>query len=235
MIRELHGHRGDPRAHELLRGAYEAIYRFEPDFTGFSADLYYADDLGGETGRVTAVSPGDVKVECDLREGGGWARRELSSMLSHRWPNPYEQSDGRHKLRVVREDHPLGALIEVEDRFGSAYRVSAGRISQVRRTVGGRRMEVLVLDCAATAEGRYLPSHSCVSYWESGLGLLLGTDAYTDEYTEVGGLYLPSYRRVVSHSGSGVQVRSLTLGGHELLESGETTIPTAKALRGSRR
>lgn len=222
MILELHGRRGDPRAHELLRGAHEAVYRFEEGFPGFGADLYYADDLGHETGRVTATSPGEVKVECDLRDGRDWARGELSSTLSNRWPAPYEQSDGRHKLKVLREDHPLGALIEVEDLFGSAYRVLGGHVTQVRRNVRGRRMEVLVLDRTVTTDGRNLPSHYCVSYWDSGIGLLLGADVYTDAYTEIGGFYLPSYRRVVSHYGSGTQVRSLTLGGHELLENGKT-------------
>lgn len=217
VVESLAGRRGDSRAHALLRAAHESGYRFEPGFRGFRANLYYTDDLGNETGRATVVSPTKVEVECDLREGRDWARRELASIAGHRWPMPYEQGDGRYRLKLGREDHPLGALIEVGDRYGSAYRVSGGRISYVRRKAGGKRFEISILDRAHTGDGRVLPSQFTVSYWDDGLNLLLGTDTYTDAYAEFGGVYLPTARLIVSAVDGGLRVRSLVLDRHETL------------------
>lgn len=211
---------GDRWAHQMLRSAYEAGYRFDPGFPGFRADLYYTDDAGNEVGCVEAVSPGEVAVECDLREAGEWVRWELASLLWHRWPLPYGEAEGRHRLALDRREHPLGTLIEVRDGSGTAYRVLGGQVSYIRRNHGGLRLEITLHHRETVRDGRTLPVQFAISYWDAGLDLLLRTDSYTDEYAPVGGLYLPVFRRVVSAAREGLSVRQLMLKDHELLGAG---------------
>ncbi len=220
--------KGDPWAHQMLRSSYEAGYRFDPGFPGFRADLYYVDDLGNEVGCVKAVSPGDIEVECDLREAGEWVRRELASLLWHRWPVSYGEADGRHRLTLGRREHPLGTLVEVRDGSGSAYRVLGGQVSYIRRNHGGLRLEITIHRRETVHDGRTLPVQFAISYWDAGLDLLLRTDSYADYYTPVGGFYLPVSRRIVSAAREGLAVRQLMLKDHELLGALPGTGPVGR-------
>ena len=209
----------DAQAHDVLRAAHEAGYRFPIGFGGFVANVRLAYDGSAARGRVEVASPQEIGLEIDAGEAAtAWLRQELASMVGHRWPTPYEESDGRWTLTIEpEEDHPLGALVRVhDDPFGSSYRVREGRIAQVTRQMGPRRFSIIPHDHVITADGRTLPSHFSVLFWDSEQGRLIRSDAYQDRYVAVDGVYLPAGRRVVSAEDGGITVRELKLSDHAL-------------------
>ena len=186
----------DSAAHRMLRRAYEASYRFPEGFGGFSAALYYAWDTESRSGTVEVRSPSDIRITGSVEDADGRLRRELSSIVGHRWPLSYDEADGRHRLSLDPEEHPLGTLVRVEDDgMDSTYRIQGGHIQQIERSVGGKRFSINIQERNHTGDGRALPAHFCTIYWETNgdatAKRLVRTDIYRDKYMPVGGVYLP--------------------------------------------
>lgn len=216
----------DPAAHELLRVAHERGYRFPEGFGGFSATVVLSTDAAMVEGSVAVRAPRDLMLDLDAsEEDAGWVRQEIASIAGHRWPTPYEQSDGRWTLTLGDDaGNPLGQSIKVhDDPFDSGYRVRDGKISQVLRKMGTMRFTITMLDHQPAIDGRLLPSLFTVTFWDTESGRLTRSDAYTDSYVVVDGVTVPSYRRVVTFKDSGQSVRELTLSNHKLLEAVATS------------
>lgn len=212
---------GNPAAHELMRRAYEAAYRFPQGFEGFGASVYYARDLESWAGSVEVSSPSNVRFGDTLGGADGRLGQELASIVGHRWPAPYEEADGRHRLTLDSSEHPLGRLVRVEDDgMDSSYRVQGGHISQVNRSVGGLRFSIHIQERTFTGGGRALPVHFCVVYWDVTEGRVVRTDIYRDGYIPVGGIHLPLSRRITTADDSGITTRQILLRDHELLSEG---------------
>lgn len=217
----------DPAAHRLLRRAYEAGYRFPEGFCGFEAALYYAWDSECRSGTVEVRSPSDIRITGSIDDADGRLRREISSIVAHRWPLSYDVADGRHRLSPLEpEEHPLGTLVRVEDDgMDSTYRIQGGHIQQIERSVGGKRFSINIQERSYTGDGRALPAHFCAVYWENKRDAaekrLTRTDIYRDGYIPVGGVYLPLSRRVVTTDDSGTSIWQILLHDHRLLESSE--------------
>lgn len=231
-LSEKSGRSGDSEAHRLLRRAYEAIYRFPEGFGGFEAALYYAWDTECRAGTVTVRSPSDIRISGSIRDDVDDARlkRELASIVSHRWPLAYEDGDGRHRLSLEPEEHPLGTLVRVaDDGMDSTYRIQGGHIQQIERSVGGGRFSVNIQERKHTTDGRALPAHFCAVHWESpsypapqsGRGCVARTDIYRDGYMPVEGVYLPLSRRVITADETGSSIWQIMLRDHRLLHSAE--------------
>jgi hypothetical protein len=197
---------GDPDV--LLRRAHEAGYRFPPGFTGFSATLRTS---AGDSGRVTVTdrTSVEVSVDGDPSDEVAWARDEIASIVSHRWPTTYDDGDGRWAKRSDGETVTI-----LDDPFDSAYRVRDNHISEVHRTVGDARFVISVSERVRTADGRHLPSHFTVFHWGTATGRLTRADHFVDEYVTVGGVYLPARRQVVSATDAGLVTRVLELSDH---------------------
>lgn len=230
-------------AHRLLRRAYEAIYRFPEGFGGFTATLYYAWDTECRAGTVTVRSSSDIRISGSIRDDATDAqlKRELSSIVSHRWPLSYEDADGRHRLSLEPEEHPLGNLIRVEDDgMDSTYRIQSGQIQQIERSVGERRFSVNIQERKHIPDGRVLPAHFCAVHWEcdgspdstdsiesntvvstEDAGKVnkgvVRTDIYRDGYMPVEGVYLPLSRRVITADETGTSIWQIMLRDHRLL------------------
>lgn len=216
----------DPAAHELLRAAHERGYRFPVGFGGFSADVTLNTDSSTSEGTVAVRAPRDLILDLDVpEEDAGWVRQEIASIAGHRWPTPYEQSDGRWTLTLSEDAaNPLGQSIKVhDDPFDSGYRVRDGKISQVLRKMGTMRFTITMLDHQPAVDGRLLPSLFTVTFWDTETDRLTRSDAYTDSYVVVDGVTVPSYRRVVTFKDSGQSVRELLLSNHKLLEAVATS------------
>lgn len=214
----------DSAAHRMLRRAYEASYRFPEGFGGFTAALYYAWDAECRSGTLEVRSPSDIRITGSVEDADGRLRRELSSIVGHRWPLSYDEADGRHRLSLETEEHPLGTLVRVEDDgMDSAYRIQSGHIQQIERSVGGKRFSINIQERSYTGDGRALPAHFCAVYWKINGGgaqeRLVRTDIYRDKYMPVGGVYLPLNRRVVTAADSGTSIWQVMLRDHRLLES----------------
>ena len=210
----------DPEAHGLLKAAHESGYRFPSEFAGFSSDIEIS--VNGETrrGHVVLRSPRDLDLDIEADEATmGWVRHEIGSMVGHRWPTPYAESDGRWILTLEEEAaHPLGQLIKVhDDPFDSSYRLRDGRITQVNRHMGPTRFSINIHEHALTADGRTLPSAFTVAFWNTEEGRLTRTDAYQDRYVEIGGIQVPEKRRILRAEDSCISVHEMMLSNYTLL------------------
>jgi hypothetical protein len=226
----------DLSAHRLLREAHGGGYRFPGDFGGFTAQIQFTDGGPATVGLVTVRAPRDVTVDVDAPESAdAWIRQELGSMAGHRWPASYEDGDGRYGLTLEDETHPLGPLLRLHgDPYASSYRVKGGRISQVNRRMGPVRFSITIQAHATLADGRVLPSSFMVGYWSVEGERLTRADAYSDDYAEVEGVWLPRSRRVVTADDTGVRVHEVSLHDHRLLAEGTGSVPAEAARRATR-
>lgn len=211
--------RGDPQAHDLLRAAHSRTYHFPSDFRGFRASIRYSGEALDAAGTVVIRGPQAIDLNVPApAEVIAWVRGELASLIGHRWPVPYDESDGRFALSLHDDGHPLGCLIRFDgDPYGSSYRLDGSRITQILRTRGSMRLTITVQEHAVTSDERLLPMHFTVAYWDLAMNRLTRVDTYSDQYAGVDGLYLPTLRRVVTATDSGVETRQLRLSDHRLL------------------
>jgi hypothetical protein len=199
---------GDPDV--LLRRAHDAGYRFPSNFGGFTATIRTS---AGHSGTVTVTGRTEVELAVDGEPSDdlAWARGEIASIVSHRWASGYDEGDGRWSKRTDGE-----TVTMLDDPFDSAYRVRDNHISEVHRTVGDSRFVISVSERLRTADGRHLPVHFTVFFWDTASGRLTRADHFTDAFVLVDGVYLPSRRQVVSASDEGLSTRVLDLTDHEV-------------------
>lgn len=74
---------------------------------------------------------------------------------------------------------------------------SEGKVVDVTRTMGDERFPITVLETTPVGDGKYLPRHFTVTYFDAKPGGVKRTEAFTDSYTKVGEVWLPISRRVV--------------------------------------
>ncbi len=201
---------GDPDV--LLRRAHETGYRFPSTFGGFTATVRTS---AGDTGAVavTGRTTVDLTIDGEPSDDVAWARGEIASIVSHRWASGYDEGDGRWTKRS--DDGETVRMLD--DPFDSAYRLRDNHISEVHRTVGESRFVISVSERVRTADGRYLPVHFTVFFWNTASGRLTRADHFTDAVALVDGVYLPSRRQVVSASDEGLSTRVLDLADHTVL------------------
>ena len=212
---------GDLKAHRLLRRAYGSSYRWPQDFEGFRAAVYYAHDEEHRAGSLEVHTPSDVRFNEALEGADDRLEQELNSIVVHRWHLPYEEADGRYRLTLDTREHPLARLSRVEDdSIDSSYRVQGGHISQITRKARGMRFSLHVQERTFLKDGRALPVHFCVAYWNVSEGRLVRTEIHRDGYLSVKGVHLPLSRRTTTAQDSGVSTRLILLRDHELLTEG---------------
>lgn len=206
---------------EMLAEAHASAYRFPAAFGGFAATVAMTGPGWRAAGSLTARSPSEVEVALDAAEDDerAWAARELTSLVAHRWHQPYDAGDGRYpKETDVGDGHPLGRLVRlVGDPHASSYRVLDGQVSMVERHMGPMRFCIVIHQRMPAPDRTAVPTSFTVAYWNATTGALTRTDAYCDAYTEVDGVLLPAGRRVVTASDDGLVARQLRLSGHSIL------------------
>ncbi len=207
----------DPAAHDVLRGAHDGSYRFPAGFPGFSAEFSVVESgPSGSTstsGKIDVVDAKSVEIAGADGELADFVKKEVASMAGHRWGTPYEQGDGRWTLTIAEDNgDPLGRLIAVhDDPLASTYRVRAGRISQVARSMGPMSFTISMQSHIMTSDGEHLPETFTVTFWDAGTGRMTRSDIYTDRYERVGGVTLPAFRRVLTATDSGIVGREIEL------------------------
>lgn len=208
----------EQEAHRLLRRAHETAYRFPQGFGGFAASVYYAREGESWAGSLDVLSPSEILYGGTLAGADERLCREVGSVVSHRWHRPYEEADGRYRLALDAGEHPLGRLVRVEDGFESSYRVQGGRIQQVNRRMGKMRLSINIQERSFVGDGRALPSHFCVVYWDATEERVVRTDIYRDGYIPVGSMYLPLSRRITTVGASAsTTTRQILLRDHRLI------------------
>jgi len=192
--------KADPVAWNALRDTRETRYYLPANCAGFSADLTINDN-----GQVSqAILNYDVGTGADLRITSGiaeskqpWALEMVLNMIGHRRRPAFEEKDGRFPITFAAEDNsPNGRGVLLNDPARSSYRIRNGRVTEVDRTVGDHHFVISIMEELLAEQGRYLPRHFTVTYFDAQTDDVRRTETFTDEYKLIDGVWLPASRRV---------------------------------------
>jgi hypothetical protein len=206
-----------PDANNLLADAYAARAQWA-NFPGFRAEVEVNLNGTRSTGEVQVPAKGKSEYTGLNAEAQKWAAPTLGMAIGHR-----RGSDPAPACVFADTDttHPLGRLVQLEnDRFQSSYRIHDRQIMVVDRTMGAERFVITMLENIRNEEGKYLPAHYVVNYWNTESKQLTKTEAYTQTWQRVGGLDLPASVRIVTATPGTADVlttKSVTLRKHQLL------------------
>ncbi|MEW6734764.1 MAG: DUF3386 family protein [Acidobacteriota bacterium] len=192
--------KADPEAYALLKTAHDARETWPSDFAGFTAELVFNDNGATTTGTFSYVPQTGVaaRIEGLSDEAQKWLNNQLNSVLSHRRGGDFAKRDGAHPITFAEDDKsPLGRLVQLNDALKSSYRVRDGKVVEVTRTMGDERFTITVLETTPLPNGRYLPRHFTVTYFDAKTGTLKRTETFTDSYTKISEVWYPISRRVV--------------------------------------
>ena len=209
----------DPRARELLEAAFQNTARWQPDFTGFQADVRINVNGKATKGTVTVKGPRDVSVMIGDAELQTWAHNQIAMIAVHRGPRNFQESDGKYALTCGGDDHhPLGQRINIHgDGMGSWYRVKDNRITQINRNMPHAAFTINVEESAVTQDQKNLTTKYTVYYFNPKDRSLQNVESFTDTHVRIGKSDLPATRRIISFENGEVAVRTLTFEHHKML------------------
>jgi hypothetical protein len=208
-------------AETLLQDARARRATFPDDqFHGFTAALTFREGSHTFTGCMSLKTVHDITFDLPgvSHESLEWLRGVLAMNIAHR----LERSGGmpvptNYPVFIAEgQENALGVKIVFEgDPLSSSYRIQDGIITEVCRQMHGSRFTITTLDVVTTEDGRNLPEHYVVTYFDPETGRLSGVAQYTERYKPVGGIYLPTFIRVIETNQEGITtVRAVEL--HDL-------------------
>lgn len=204
-------------ASELLQAARANREVFTTGFPGFRSDLTVYLDGRRYRGTMEYRPPRTVDIDFPDSEVPEWVSDRVRSMVMHRVP-----SDSRSETAAglgEADAHPLGRQVFLGDSYRSMYRIRDDQILVVNRTLGDERVVITVLETVTTESGRYLPKHVAVARYDKETGQARESWAYTSEYHEFEGNYLPRSRAIAKVGQGNTTTVFLEWSGTELLES----------------
>ncbi|MCC6730195.1 MAG: DUF3386 family protein [Chthonomonadales bacterium] len=207
--------RADPAAWDLLRSAHANRYVLPTGFAGLSADVTLRDASGSHAGTLEYTKAGNVRLTMDgvAPEELDWVRSQLSNQLGHRRGGDFAVGDGRYPITFGPDEGAalLGRAVELNDGLRSTYRVRDRVVTEVTRTTGDTRFTITVLETRRLPDGRYLPRHFVVTYFDAGSGALKRVETYRDEFGPLLGVWVPLSRRVTVAEDGRVSAREIRL------------------------
>ena len=209
----------DPKAKDLLRGAFEKTARWQADFKGFQADLLINVDGIETKGTVTVNSPKDVTVNIADEALQKWAQNQIGMIATHRGPRSFEESDGKYALTLEGDDkHPMGQRVTINgDGMGSWYRVKDNRITQINRKMPYVAFTINVEESAVTQDQKNLTTRYTVYYFSPKDESLTNVESFSDSHTRIGSSYLPATRRIIAYENNAIVTKTLTFENHKML------------------
>jgi len=208
----------DPAAAKMMLRAHQARATWGDDFPGFSAKVQVALDGDVTRGKLTITPEGEVQLDAPAGPAQKWAQAALESLAMHRTAETRESYDV--SFANDETDHPLGRLIRFHGgSTHSLYRIKDDVITEVHRRMEGVTFTITISQIARSPEGKTLPSHFNVSYWDAETGNLKSNEDYQEDWIRVGDVDLPERRLRVSSSSEGRKVFELVLSDHKLLGS----------------
>lgn len=209
----------DPKAQDLLRGAFEKTARWQSDFQGFQADLRINVNGTETKGTVTVKGPKEVSVQIQDEELQKWAQDQIGMIAVHRGPRSFEESDGKYALTLEGNDsHPLGQRVNIHgDGMESWYRIKGNRITQINRKTPRIAFTINVEESALTQDHKHLTTRYTVYYFSPSDGNLKNVDSFTDTHTRISSSDLPATRRINSFENGEVVTRTLVFENHKMM------------------
>jgi len=192
--------KADPAAWNLLKSARETSQNFPSNFAGVTVDIVLNDNGKITKGSLTykVGESGELKIESLDEETKGWLNDQAVSIIAHRRGGDFAQGDGRHPITFAEDDNsPAGRRIALNDSMKSYYRVRNHQVVEVDRRMGADHFIITVLETTKTPEGKWLPRHFTVTYFDAKTGAIKRTETFTDEYKLVDGVWFPASRRMV--------------------------------------
>jgi hypothetical protein len=192
--------KADPAAWNLLKSARETSQNFPANFAGVTVDIVLNDNGKVAKGSLTykVGESGELKIEGLDEETKGWLNDQAMSIIAHRRGGDFAKGDGRHPITFAEDDNsPAGRRIALNDSMKSFYRIRNQQVVEVDRTMGADHFVITVLETAKTPEGKSLPRHFTVAYFDAKTGAVKRTETFTDEYKLVDGVWFPASRRMV--------------------------------------
>ncbi|MBX7220701.1 MAG: DUF3386 domain-containing protein [Blastocatellia bacterium] len=210
----------DPEAYALLQSIHESRQTWPSEFAGFAANVRLNDNGRSLTGRAEYSPENGVKLKIDgfVEPGDGWFEDQIRSIFGHRRGGSFAAGDGRFPLTFgPDEGHPLGRMVCLNDQMQSTYRLGDGYIAEVSRTMGEERFVITVLEVAWNENGKYLPKHFLVTYFNLATQAISKVDAYSDSFTLLDGFWIPTSRRVIRTETGSFTVRTIEFQNPQLL------------------
>lgn len=193
--------KADPAAYALLEGAHNSRQVMPADFPGFDAQVTFKNGPQSATGTLRYRRGEKTVLEiADLSaDDKAWFEDQILSIIGHRRGGDFAKGDGRHPLSFGNApENYYGKLIELNDAMGSSYRVRDNKVTEVTRTAGDSRFTISVLETMEANPGKYLSNHFVVSYRDKNTGALQKVEGFRDSYAQIGGVWLPASRLVVT-------------------------------------
>lgn len=195
-------------AAELLQRARGARAVWQ-DFHGFEADVMVRIDGKSERGHVAIDGDGEVDLKLSdpsLRE---WAEEELSSLVQHRMPAPFDDEDVAYADDVA--DHPLGRKINLGDKkLESVYRIKDDVVTEVSRKMGSARFTISVMEVFRNPDGKHLPSVFTMTVWNRAREIS-STRTATNTWQRIGHIDVPAKIVEIYAANNTQQVRELEI------------------------
>lgn len=204
----------DPAAHDLLKAAHDSRATFAGSFSSITADVTFDDNGQAYSGTAT-YSPKDdatLSIAGLSKDQNDWLSDQVDSIFAHRRGGDFDKGEGKDPITFGPDDHsPLGRMVELHDRLQSRYRIRDNQVVEVTRTMGGQRFTITVLETTRTDDGKYLPREFLVTYFDDKTGAIQRSQAFTDTYAQIDGLWLPTSRRVITAADGKFTTRTITL------------------------
>ncbi|QQS45946.1 MAG: DUF3386 family protein [Acidobacteriota bacterium] len=217
----------DPQAWNLLKEAGRSREVFPEGFTGCAAEIIVNDNGRIARGKLDYDTDGGATLSIDgLSEDTlMWAREQANSVLTHRRGGDFSKGDGRHPITFDASEqnigNPIGRRVVLNDKLKSSYRIRDNQVVEVDRTMGSDHFVITVLDTTPTSDGRFLPRHFIVNYFDAQTGALKRSESFTDRYQKIGGIWLPASRRVVFAENGTITTRIIEFHNPRLKTAGD--------------
>ena len=205
-------------ARAALKEVFGNTARWPAGFSGFTADVVVNINGKEEKGTVTAKNVKEIETTIQDEKAKGFLVENMTSIVSHRGPRTFEESDGKYNLAFGDEGtHPLGRIVSMGgDGMKSFYRIKDGRIQQINRTTPRMAFTINIEESVKNPDGKYLTHKYTVYYFNQEKGIK-DVESYTDNYVRVGDADLPQYRRIINSESGTIEVNSMTLSNHKIL------------------
>lgn len=193
----------DPKAYALLQAAHDARQVLPESFAGYRAKVIFKD--GDKTYNGFVVYNRKAEKEPILlqmtgleAEAKAWLEDTVSNQIGHRRGASFAKGDGRNPMTWGNSENEFGALVKLNDRFNSEYRIKDGKVTEVTREMGDSRFTISVVETQTADAGKYLANHFMVTYRDKKSGSITQVDGFRDAYTQWNGFWLPATRIVVT-------------------------------------
>jgi hypothetical protein len=191
--------KADPAAWNMLKSARETSQTLPENFGGVTADVVLNDNGKVTKGSINyeAGKSVELKFEGLDEDAKGWLNEQTMSIIAHRRGGDFSKGDGRHPITFAENDNsPAGRRISINDPMKSHYRVRNNQVVEVDRTMGADHFIITVLETTRTPDGKNLPRHFTVAYFDAKSGAVKRSETFTDEYKLIDGVWFPASRRL---------------------------------------